>query len=68
MQLQTGTGKTSLCFALACQGVMQGLKVLIVNSSDELTFRDFQKADTASKPLEVPVNLIQESEKLETLP
>ena len=51
MQLQTGTGKTSLCFALACQGVMQGLKVLIVNSSDELTFRDFQKADTASKAL-----------------
>ena len=68
MQLQTGTGKTSLCFALACQGFIQGLKVLIVNSSDELTFRDFQKADTASKALEVPVNLIQEAEKLETVP
>jgi superfamily II DNA or RNA helicase len=44
IQLETGTGKTALCFAVACKYVDIGFKVLVLNVSEELTFRDYKKA------------------------
>jgi archaellum biogenesis ATPase FlaH len=44
VQLDTGTGKTALCFTIACHYANLGNKVFIINVSEELTFRDFKKA------------------------
>jgi hypothetical protein len=44
LQLDTGSGKTALCFTVACEYVALGFKVIIINDSMELTFRDFKKA------------------------
>ena len=59
MQLETGSGKTALSFVIACNSFFKGLKVLLINVSDELTFRDFKKADSCSKALEMPVSFLQ---------
>jgi len=45
VQLETGSGKTALCFPVACHYSCNGNKVLVVNESEELTFRDFKKAE-----------------------
>ena len=44
VQLDTGTGKTALCFTIACHYASLGNQVFIINVSEELTFRDFKKA------------------------
>ena len=44
MQLETGSGKTALSFVIACNAHTKGLKVLLINVSEELTFRDFLKS------------------------
>ncbi len=53
IQLETGCGKTALCFVIACYYVSRGMKALIVNDSEELTFRDYKKAQEASNQLNV---------------
>ena len=59
MQLETGSGKTALSFVIACNAYTKGLKVLLINVSEELTFRDFKKADACSRDLEIPVNFVE---------
>ena len=59
MQLETGSGKTVLSFVIACNAYTKGLKVLLINFSEELTFRDFKKAHACSWELEIPVNFLQ---------
>lgn len=44
IQLDTGTGKTALCFTVACHYASLGKKVFIIHISEELTFRDYNKA------------------------
>ena len=55
IQLDTGSGKTALCFTVAANYASRGYKSIIINNSDELTFRDFKKAQQAAikVPLEV---------------
>ena len=48
MKLETGSGKTALSFVIACNAISKGLRVLLINVSDELTFRDFKKADSGA--------------------
>ncbi len=59
VQLETGSGKTALCFTIACYYASRGFKVFIVNESDELTFRDFKKVENGAKNLDFPVALYQ---------
>jgi hypothetical protein len=42
IQLETGSGKTALCFTIGCSFALKAVKTLIINSSEELTFRDFK--------------------------
>jgi len=42
--------------------------VLLINISDELTFRDFKKADSCARVLEIPVNFLQNDGKELGLP
>jgi hypothetical protein len=44
VRLDTGTGKTALCYAIGSAYAYQGFKVIILNGSEELTFRDYEKA------------------------
>ena len=55
IQLDTGSGKTALCFTVAANYASRGFKSITINNSDELTFRDFKKAQQAAIkiPLEV---------------
>ena len=40
IQYPTGQGKTSVCFAVGIYLARQGKQVIVLNESDELTFRD----------------------------
>jgi Mrp family chromosome partitioning ATPase len=55
---KTGSGKTALCFTIACSFATRGLKVMIVNQSEELTFRDFKKAEKSCGAMEVAVSFL----------
>jgi superfamily II DNA or RNA helicase len=66
VQLDTGSGKTALCFAVACFYARKGFKVLILNVSEELTFRDYKKALPTAKETEILVNFMEKVEE-ETL-
>jgi hypothetical protein len=59
IQLDTGTGKTALCFTIACFYASQGLKVFIINISEELTFRDYKKSLLNSQTLGIPVSFVE---------
>jgi hypothetical protein len=59
IQLETGCGKTALCFTIACFYVNKGIKALIVNESEELTFRDYKKALETSNSLNLQINIVQ---------
>ncbi len=48
IQLETGCGKTALCYTTASYYAHIGKKGLIINESEELTFRDFKKAQEVS--------------------
>jgi hypothetical protein len=63
--LDTGSGKTALCYTLGCTFASQGLKTLIINSSDELTFRDFKQAEKTFASHQLSVNFVDESFVLE---
>jgi len=39
--------------------VLKCIRLLLINISDELTFRDFKKADSCARVLEIPVNFLQ---------
>jgi superfamily II DNA or RNA helicase len=67
IQLDTGTGKTALCFTIACYYANQGHKVLIINLSEELTFRDFKKAQSSQNITNIPVNFIENIQKFSVL-
>jgi hypothetical protein len=45
IRFDVGYGKTSLCFALAVESAQAGSKVFVVNALQDLTFRDFKKAN-----------------------
>jgi superfamily II DNA or RNA helicase len=45
IQLETGQGKTALCLTIAAAFTKFGRRVLIINDSEDLTFRDFKKAE-----------------------
>jgi hypothetical protein len=51
--LDTGSGKTALCFTIGCSFASKDYQVLIINSSDELTFRDFKLAEKSSEVTKV---------------
>ena len=51
LQLDTGSGKTALCFAVACHYAGLGFRVFVVNGSEELTFRDYKKAEACCRVL-----------------
>ena len=55
-QLETGSGKTALSYTIACHYACNGHRVLIVNESEELTFRDYKKAEESCKQIEIQVN------------
>ncbi len=51
IQLETGCGKTALCFTIASHYAKKGLKAIIMNESEELTFRDYKKAEETCQDL-----------------
>jgi superfamily II DNA or RNA helicase len=59
IQLETGCGKTALCFTIACHFAKKGMKALIINESEELTFRDYKKALETSNNLNLLMNIVQ---------
>ena len=59
IQLETGSGKTALCFTIASYYARKGLKAIIMNESEELTFRDYKKAEEACHNLQLQTNLVQ---------
>ena len=42
-----------------------GVRVFIVNNSEELTFRDFKKAEEASYKLKAPIQLLDKQTNIE---
>jgi hypothetical protein len=60
INLETGSGKTALCLTIACHYATTGLKVVIINDSDDLTFRDFKKAEGHCLELGVDINFIKD--------
>ncbi len=56
--LDTGSGKTALCFTIGCSYASKNYKVLIINSSEELTFRDFKLAEKSSEKTKIQVNFL----------
>jgi hypothetical protein len=67
VQLETGSGKTALCFTVACNYFNKGYRVVIVNNSAELTFRDFMKAERAAKELKIDIHFVRDSMMGESL-
>jgi archaellum biogenesis ATPase FlaH len=65
--LDTGSGKTALCFTIACSFASKNHQVLIINSSDELTFRDFKLAEKSSRVTQILVNFIDGSNDIVVL-
>ncbi len=58
-QLDTGQGKTALCYLIALRIVLEKRrKVFIVNKSKDLTFRDYKKAYTVAKDVDVRVTML----------
>jgi hypothetical protein len=60
IQLDTGTGKTALCFTIACHYANRGQRVFIINISEELTFRDFKRAQSTANMTQIPVRFIED--------
>ena len=52
-----------MCFTLGCAFSTQGLKVCIVNQSEELTFRDFKKAEKPGSYLNIKVGFVVSSDE-----
>jgi hypothetical protein len=67
-QLDTGQGKTALCYLLALRIVLEKrTRVFIVNKSKDLTFRDYRKAYRLAKNLNVRVILLEGVHELDKL-
>jgi hypothetical protein len=67
-QLDTGQGKTALCYLIALRFVqVKGKSVFIVNKSDDLTFRDFKKAYSLSQAQDVRVTMVKDSAVLDKM-
>jgi hypothetical protein len=63
-QLDTGQGKTALCYLIALRIVLEKRrKVFIVNKSKDLTFRDYKKAYNAAKDIDVAVAMLDKPQK-----
>lgn len=58
IQYETGQGKTALCFAIASKLSYLNKLVFVINRSEDLTFRDFKVATTASEKAGVKVLLL----------
>jgi superfamily II DNA or RNA helicase len=67
IKLETGCGKTALCFTIACHYAKKGMKVLIVNESEELTFRDYKKAQETSSNLDLQISIVQRGQQIKNI-
>ncbi len=67
-QLDTGQGKTALCYLIALRIVLEKRKkVFIVNKSNDLTFRDYKKAYIVAKDVDVRVNMLDKVQDITKL-
>ena len=60
IQLETGQGKTALCLAIGAFFMNDSQKVFIMNQSEDLTFRDFKKAEKCSAALKIDVVFLED--------
>lgn len=60
IQLETGQGKTALCLAIGAFFINDCQKVFIMNQSEDLTFRDFKKAEKCSAALKIDVVFLED--------
>jgi hypothetical protein len=67
IKLETGSGKTALCFTIGCSFASKAIKTLIINSSEELTFRDFKQAEKSCEVANIQVNFLDKYDSKATL-